>query len=279
MNVDSLEDLLDALNDAKGALSSQAHQIGQMRGMFDDADGTIQEAVDDGEHADDRLAVAVSFVERLIAEREFDRSLTDEAVDAERRMLAEANASAATDVETAVAAGIKAPQVHALLEARIDLLTRLAEESSAIAADDGDADDAVVRLNPSDVGTISGLLLASAVAVSRPSKPEPVEVLINCTGGVVQDVIVVEGQNPVTVYVEDNDEDEEIGADENPDLAHLQNEDGTEDGSEFSASLYRTNGDAFPSDGRRWTTLRAEADRLESDQRPLTAADLTGEDR
>lgn len=279
LSVDSLDELLDALRDARGALSSQADQIGQMRGMFDDADGTIQEAVDDGEHADERLAVAVSFVERLIAERDFDRSLNDEAVDTERRMLAEIDASTTVEIDRAVAAGVTAPEAASLLETRSDLLGRLAEEKGAIAADEGDPEDAAVRVDASDVESIARLLLRSAVAIARPPKPEPAEVLINCTGGVVQDVIVVEGQSPVVVYVEDNDEDEEIGADENPDLAHLQNEDGTGEDHDFSASLYRTSGEAFPGDGRRWKTLRAEAERLEREQRPLTAADLTGEER
>lgn len=278
VNVDSLEDLLETLRDAKGALSSQADQIGQMRGMFDDADGAIQSAVDDGEHADERLANAILHVEGLIVTRDFDRSMEDEARKTTRRIRDEAVRRAGIEIRHAVADGVKVPDTPALLRIRDDIIHMLYEDIEKGNENDRDSEEAQIVLDITEVRTLAELLLGSAIAVDRLSNPEPVEVLVNCTGGVVQDIIVVEGQNPVTVYVEDNDEDEEIGAEENDELAHLQNEDGTGDHPEFSASLYRTRGDAFATDGRRWTTLRSEAERLERDQRPLTAADLVGSD-
>lgn len=41
--------LQTALRNAAGAISSLDQQIGQMRGMFDDEDGQIEEAVEDGD--------------------------------------------------------------------------------------------------------------------------------------------------------------------------------------------------------------------------------------
>lgn len=43
--------LVQALSDSLGAIAAMQEQIGQMRGMFDDADETIQEAVDAGDDA------------------------------------------------------------------------------------------------------------------------------------------------------------------------------------------------------------------------------------
>lgn len=278
VNVDSLDDLLATLRGAVGALGSQADQIGQMRGMFDDEDGTIQNAVDDGEHAEARLGNAIAFVEQMIAERQHDAAI-DASMDEQATAFAsERNERAADDVAQAIAAGVAPPSAAALLDARTGMLTQIAERRAGFAEDGLDPDDATIEMPAADATGIATLLLASAVAVHALDKPEPVEVLVNCTGGVVQDVIVVDGQNPVIVYVEDNDEDEEIGADENPELAHLQNEDGNGDDPEFSASLYRTRGSAFSGTGRRWTTLRAEADRLERNERALTLADFVGGD-
>lgn len=44
-------DVIEALRNAAGAISSLDHQVGQMRGMFDDGDGTIEGAVEDGDGA------------------------------------------------------------------------------------------------------------------------------------------------------------------------------------------------------------------------------------
>jgi len=43
--------LVQALSDSMGAIVAMQEQIGQMRGMFDDADETIQDAVDAGNDA------------------------------------------------------------------------------------------------------------------------------------------------------------------------------------------------------------------------------------
>ena len=40
---------LDALRSCVGAITAMRTQIEQMRGMFDDQDGTIQEAINDGD--------------------------------------------------------------------------------------------------------------------------------------------------------------------------------------------------------------------------------------
>ena len=48
-----------ALLDCMGALSMCADQIHQMRGMFDDADGTIQDALDAAEDAEKKAREAI----------------------------------------------------------------------------------------------------------------------------------------------------------------------------------------------------------------------------
>lgn len=48
-----------ALLDCMGALSMCADQIHQMRGMFDDADGTIQDALDAAEDAEAKAREAI----------------------------------------------------------------------------------------------------------------------------------------------------------------------------------------------------------------------------
>lgn len=51
---------VDLIRDAIGAIDSLLHQVGQMSGMFDDADGTIAEAVEDGEETAERLRAVIS---------------------------------------------------------------------------------------------------------------------------------------------------------------------------------------------------------------------------
>lgn len=52
--------MLLALRECLGALDACVTQIEQMRGMFDDADGTIQEAVDDAEDAEKKAQAVLS---------------------------------------------------------------------------------------------------------------------------------------------------------------------------------------------------------------------------
>ena len=59
--------VLKAVRDAVGALSAQADQIGQMRGMFGDEDGAIQTAVDAGEEAETGLNAAAAMIATLLA--------------------------------------------------------------------------------------------------------------------------------------------------------------------------------------------------------------------
>lgn len=52
--------LVAALRDSKAALASAAHQIDQMKGMFDDADGTIADALEDADDAHDKAEEAIA---------------------------------------------------------------------------------------------------------------------------------------------------------------------------------------------------------------------------
>lgn len=54
---------IQALKNGVGALQALDHQVGQMRGMFDDEDETIQDAVDSGEEAQDALNNAIHALE------------------------------------------------------------------------------------------------------------------------------------------------------------------------------------------------------------------------
>lgn len=216
------------------------------------------------------MAAAHAYVARLIAERDQDAAHGEHLAQTKASNDAYGAAAAAAEVEKAVAAGIAPPTAAALLAARTDMLTELATDLANVAEAGDDADTAEIVMSASNVENVADLLLASAVAVTRLATPA--EVLINCHGGMVQDVIVSEGSNPVTVYVEDNDDGEEPGADEDEDMAHLMDEDGTGPDPDFSAALYRTDGTPFARDGRRWTSLRAEADRLEAREAAAQAA-------
>lgn len=52
-------DVRNALRNASGAISSLGHQIGQIRGIFGDADGAIEDAVDAGEEATAEIEAAL----------------------------------------------------------------------------------------------------------------------------------------------------------------------------------------------------------------------------
>lgn len=56
---DAVAAAVKALRDGKGSIGALLHQVSQMRGMFDDEDGTIQDAVDDAEIAEDTLENAI----------------------------------------------------------------------------------------------------------------------------------------------------------------------------------------------------------------------------
>lgn len=56
-------EMLAALREARDAISSLVHQVEQMRGLFDDADGAIQSALDDAALADASAAAAIARAE------------------------------------------------------------------------------------------------------------------------------------------------------------------------------------------------------------------------
>ncbi len=56
--------VLDALQEARAVLQSMRHQVEQMRGMFDDADGTVQAACDDQEAAAKKITRAIGTLGR-----------------------------------------------------------------------------------------------------------------------------------------------------------------------------------------------------------------------
>lgn len=216
------------------------------------------------------MTAAHAYVTRLVAERDHDAAHGEHLAETKASIDADEAVAAEAEVEKAIADGIAPPTAAALLAARTDMLTELAADLANVAEAGDDAETAEIVMSASNVENVADLLLASAVAVSRLATPA--EVLINCYGGMVQDVIVSEGSNPVTVYVEDNDDGEEPGADEDPDMAHLKDEEGKDPDYDFSAALYRTEGTPFARDGRRWTSLRAEADRLEAREGAAQAA-------
>lgn len=216
------------------------------------------------------MAAAHAYVTRLIAERDHDGAHAEHLAETRASIDADETAAAEAEVAKAIAAGVAPPTAVALLAARTDMLTELAGDLENVAEAGDDPEEAEIVMSASNVENVADLLLASAVAVTRLATPA--EILINCHGGMVQDVIVSEGSNPVTVYVEDNDDGEEPGADEDEDMAHLKDEEGKDPDYDFSAALYRTEGTPFASDGRRWTSLRAEADRLEAREAAAQAA-------
>ncbi len=61
-DVDSLPRVIEALDAGLGALAAQQEQIWQMKGMFDDRDGSIQDALDDATHAEGFLKNARTFL-------------------------------------------------------------------------------------------------------------------------------------------------------------------------------------------------------------------------
>lgn len=61
-DVDSLPRVIEALDAGLGALAAQQEQIWQMKGMFDDRDGSIQDALDDATHAEEFLKNARTFL-------------------------------------------------------------------------------------------------------------------------------------------------------------------------------------------------------------------------
>lgn len=216
------------------------------------------------------MTAAHAYVTRLIAERDQDAAFDAHLAETKASIDADEVAAAEAEVAKAVAAGVAPPTAVALIAARDEMLTELATDLANVAEAGDDAETAEIVMSASNVENVADLLLASAVAVTRLATPA--EILINCHGGMVQDVIVSEGSNPVMVYVEDNDDGEEPGADEDVDMAHLMDEEGKDPDYDFSAALYRTDGTPFARDGRRWTSLRAEADRLEAREAAAQAA-------
>lgn len=250
--VTNLEQLLTTLRDAVGALGSQADQIGQMRGMFGDEDGTIQDAVDAGEEAESDLELAISYVESLIAKRDFDEETVRAAEQGEADRLAE---------RTAEAAGLKTPfpTVLGLLAMRDCVVAAMDDATSSIGADDEDS-DVQAALDLSDAKALVVLLEGAARSVAT-----PIEIAVHIDGGAVQGVTrTAEETRPASVYVHDHDT--EGHSDSDGELAEIRFDNAKDEHDLDECVLaVHTGGkwETAPTDGPYWTSLRAEADRLD----------------
>jgi hypothetical protein len=250
-----LAGVLRTLRSAGAALSSQADQIEQMKGMFRDEDGTIAAALEDGEDSTSEIELASLFVSALIEADAYDRAVAEqmraEAV-AHDLEVAEDLAQTLDDARTSNLPKPTAGQLHGLAR---EIRDALVADLQAIE----DGDDPEVVLSAATAEKAIELLVGAALIADDAANPVVPDVLINCYGGIVQDVIVVAGQPKVRVFVEDNDLDERHPEKDN-DLVLLQDEDPKV--ADFHAEIYTTNGDAFDGSGRRWTSLRSELDRI-----------------
>jgi len=253
--IGDLTGVLRALRNASAALSSQSDQIDQMKGMFGDEDGTIAGAVEDGEDSAAEIDVAIAFVSALIEAEAYDATVAQAMIDEGVAHQLEIAADLADTLDGARAAGLAKPTAIELH----DMAVEVRDEWIADLARVEHPDEAEVVLTSERAQRVMELLVGAAMEADDAANPVVPEILVNCYGGIVQDVLTVAGQPKVLVYVEDNDLDGKDPAKDN-DLVLLQDEDAESD--DFHADLYTTNGDPFPGDGRRWTALRSEAARL-----------------
>lgn len=252
-----LAGVLRALRNASGALSSQGDQIDQMKGMFGDEDGTIAEAVEAGEESAEEIEAAIVFVKTLIEAEAFEAATEQTlAAESEAHRL-EIVAEVRKTLDDARTRGVAVPDAETLCSMARDIRDELVTDLEKVE----EPEDAEVVLSSSTAETVVGLLLGAALLADDAANPVVPDILVNCYGGMVQDVIVVEGQPKVRVFVEDNDLEGRNPHTDN-DIALLQDENPKDP--DFHASLYTTHGDVFDGGGRRWTSLRAEADRLQA---------------
>lgn len=252
-----LAGVLRALRNASGALSSQGDQIDQMKGMFGDEDGTIAEAVEAGEESAEEIETAIVFLKALIEAEAFDAAADDAAQAESEAHAVEIAEEVAKTIEDARAAGVVPPDAKALCDMARDIRDEFVNDLQSVE----EPEDAEVVLSSTTAERVVELLVGAALLADAAANPVVPDVLINCYGGMVQDVIVVEGQPKVRVFVEDNDLEGRNPHTDN-DIALLQDENPKDP--DFHASLYTTHGDVFDGGGRRWTSLRAEADRLQA---------------
>lgn len=249
--VTTIEQLIDALRTGIGAIGALDTQVAQMRGMFNDEDETIQDAVDAGEHADAMLTNALAFAEKLKADADFSRAM-DEAAE---------TSGAQRDEELLTAAKALTapfPTIESLLAVRDDVVTAMSE-SLARSEDD--------QSEPADVSI--GFPLAENVVKliegAARSAATPIEIAIHVDGGAVQNVTRTDEETrPASIYVHDHDV-EGHDEDEEP-LAGIvfENARSDDDVDECRLSVH-TGGrwETAPAQGRYWGTLRSEAERLE----------------
>lgn len=250
-----LAGVLRALRNASGALSAQGDQIDQMKGMFGDEDGTIADAVEAGEESGEEIEAAIVFVKTLIEAEAFDAAVADVAEADSQAHAIEIAEEVAKTIEDARAGGVVPPDARTLCDMARDIRDELVNDLQSVE----EAEHAEVVLSSTTAERVVGLLIGAALLADDAANPVVPDVLINCYGGMVQDVIVVEGQPRVRIFVEDNDL-EGKDPDRDNDLVLLQDE--NPEHPDFHADLYTTHGDAFDGNGRRWSSLRAEADRL-----------------
>jgi hypothetical protein len=250
-----LAGVLRALRNASGALSAQGDQIDQMKGMFGDEDGTIADAVEAGEESGEEIEAAIVFVKTLIEAEAFDAAVADVAEADSQAHAIEIAEEVAKTIEDARAGSVVPPDARTLCDMARDIRDELVNDLQSVE----EAEDAEVVLSSTTAERVVGLLIGAALLADDAANPVVPDVLINCYGGMVQDVIVVEGQPRVRIFVEDNDL-EGKDPDRDNDLVLLQDE--NPEHPDFHADLYTTHGDAFDGNGRRWSSLRAEADRL-----------------
>lgn len=250
-----LAGVLRTLRNARAALSSQGDQIDQMKGMFGDEDGTIAAAVEDGDDSADEIELAIAFVSALIEAEAYDAA-TAQALDAEAEARdLEIAADLADTLDGARTAGLAKPTAIELHDMAVDIR----DEWIADLAKAEHPEDAEVVLSSERAQRVMELLVGAAMEADDAANPVVPEILVNCSGGIVQDILTIVGQPKVLVYVEENDLDDRDPKNDN-DMVLLQDEDPANP--DFFAEVYTTHGDAFPADGRRWSTLRSELARL-----------------
>lgn len=250
-----LAGVLRTLRNAGAALSSQGDQIEQMKGMFGDEDGRIAAAIEDGEDATSEIELASLFVSALIEADAYDRSIAEQIHDEGVAHDLEVAEDLAQTLDDARASNLAKPTAGQLHELARDIRDELVADLQEI--EEGDEPEVV--LSAATAERAIELLVGAALVAEDAANPVVPDVLINCYGGMVQDVIVVAGQPQVRVFVEDNDL-ESRNPEKDNDLVLLQDED--PEVADFHAEMYTTNGDAFDGNGRRWTSLRSELDRL-----------------
>ena len=218
-----LASILKTVLDAAGALSALDDQIDQMIGMFKDEDGAIQAAVDAGDGAKADLNAAANALKALLAP---------------------------------VEGTSRHPTVGELLASREGMLARIATLDAA----GPDAPD-IVALGRTDAARLVALLGRAAVAAD-----EPIEIAVHVDGGAVQGVTrTTQETRPAIVYVHDHDVDGHVEAvDGDLAIIRFDNSEDEHDVDECSLSLHH--GDTWETastDGHYWTSLRAEAARLD----------------